>query len=380
MSSWGGEKPVNDPMYDLRATLVSIANGCDEKNGVLRFILQDDAETAAIMLDVLEIRADTNPDFDVCEEVDRLDGSDGHLEPLLVVRYTYNTAAGMSREVVESIQASMQSLPRDTPMASIQMELPAIELLHEILKKNTKRLDESYLMRARQGTCKWIGWQMSVIKPVPKAQEKEEKAEQTCLECGKSNAKNVCSKCKVAKYCSRDCQRSHWKQHKATCTPPDAEGKEVATVNLGVGGMPEQLDHGYYMTVNNDTSRSSSMKVEKMSKKKGSSKKEKEGMFVVKVQVPLMDPAMRMHANPAAAMMGMALGGHQEDDSCCMCYDAKRKLNIQISKRNCPDAPKLAAAIRSRGVQGLKAYLNAYMTPENELKILFNEMLPMQSW
>lgn len=38
--------------------------------------------------------------------------------------------------------------------------------------------------------------------------------------CSKVEAKEkfqVCSKCKIAKYCSRECQRSHWKSHKIYC-------------------------------------------------------------------------------------------------------------------------------------------------------------------
>ena len=32
-----------------------------------------------------------------------------------------------------------------------------------------------------------------------------------------------CSQCRVAQYCSRNCQRRAWKQHKKTCTPPPEE-------------------------------------------------------------------------------------------------------------------------------------------------------------
>jgi len=43
-----------------------------------------------------------------------------------------------------------------------------------------------------------------------------------CINCGKFEEKegrkhNQCSACMNALYCSRECQRSHWKQHKADC-------------------------------------------------------------------------------------------------------------------------------------------------------------------
>eukprot|EP00462_Mataza_sp_D1_P018041 CAMPEP_0175137980 /NCGR_PEP_ID=MMETSP0087-20121206/10098_1 /TAXON_ID=136419 /ORGANISM="Unknown Unknown, Strain D1" /LENGTH=214 /DNA_ID=CAMNT_0016420839 /DNA_START=9 /DNA_END=650 /DNA_ORIENTATION=- len=31
-----------------------------------------------------------------------------------------------------------------------------------------------------------------------------------------------CSRCKAVYYCDRECQRKHWKVHKATCIPPQA--------------------------------------------------------------------------------------------------------------------------------------------------------------
>ncbi|KAJ5909946.1 MYND domain protein [Penicillium tannophilum] len=42
-----------------------------------------------------------------------------------------------------------------------------------------------------------------------------------CLNCNKSRADigslKQCSKCKSARYCSRDCQKANWKQHKKDC-------------------------------------------------------------------------------------------------------------------------------------------------------------------
>lgn len=35
--------------------------------------------------------------------------------------------------------------------------------------------------------------------------------------CGNERASKLCGKCQVARYCSVDCQRSHWKTHKHLC-------------------------------------------------------------------------------------------------------------------------------------------------------------------
>ena len=50
------------------------------------------------------------------------------------------------------------------------------------------------------------------------------------------------------------------------------------------------------------------------------------------------------------------------------------------------ESADLAVTIRSKGIVplgydfGAKGYFNAYATPENELKILFHEVLPLQPW
>ena len=46
-----------------------------------------------------------------------------------------------------------------------------------------------------------------------------------CAACGTSSiptdaAFKTCARCKAVQYCSKDCQRTHWPVHKATCTAP----------------------------------------------------------------------------------------------------------------------------------------------------------------
>jgi ankyrin repeat protein len=43
-----------------------------------------------------------------------------------------------------------------------------------------------------------------------------------CANCQKSGIKlRACSKCHAAQYCSKACQRAHWRAHKASCISPD---------------------------------------------------------------------------------------------------------------------------------------------------------------
>eukprot|EP00903_Cladosiphon_okamuranus_P010856 g10255.t2 len=49
--------------------------------------------------------------------------------------------------------------------------------------------------------------------------QKGESAELPCPTCQKANPTKICSKCKAVKYCSRDCQKAHWRDHQLECYP-----------------------------------------------------------------------------------------------------------------------------------------------------------------
>jgi len=52
---------------------------------------------------------------------------------------------------------------------------------------------------------------------------KDEKSNQvTCANCGSTSTKFRCGRCKTAFYCSTDCQKSHWDNHRPCCKKPDS--------------------------------------------------------------------------------------------------------------------------------------------------------------
>ena len=56
-----------------------------------------------------------------------------------------------------------------------------------------------------------------------------------CARCAAVLTSNrKCARCKVANYCSRDCQARHWDTHKATCRKADAPPRPPAPP----GGAP----------------------------------------------------------------------------------------------------------------------------------------------
>jgi hypothetical protein len=57
----------------------------------------------------------------------------------------------------------------------------------------------------------------------------ERKQVQFCLKCDKPESTMICSKCDNARYCSAECQRAHWADHKIKCLADrgEDERKEI---------------------------------------------------------------------------------------------------------------------------------------------------------
>lgn len=52
-----------------------------------------------------------------------------------------------------------------------------------------------------------------------------------CIVCGATEKLRSCSRCKQVRYCGKEHQLAHWKEHKATCAPlkPGSLTKRAAT-------------------------------------------------------------------------------------------------------------------------------------------------------
>jgi len=65
-------------------------------------------------------------------------------------------------------------------------------------------------------------------------QEKADPSNKDCANCGTSGAKLACAACKAAHYCSKACQKQHWKNgHKGMCVAP---GKRRPQATKGSAG------------------------------------------------------------------------------------------------------------------------------------------------
>ena len=59
---------------------------------------------------------------------------------------------------------------------------------------------------------------MMRVDAVMPASKREVRELMRCAQCGKAKPKSKCSGCLCVRYCSKGCQKKHWKEHKPICS------------------------------------------------------------------------------------------------------------------------------------------------------------------
>ena len=166
----------------------------------------------------------------------------------------------------------------------------------------------------------------------------------SCVACKKTSSQR-CTGCYVARYCSKECQLAHWKEHKSEC----AKNKDLfVPVNL--------LDESDMSIVN------ISFKGGKATAIGKNTKPEKKN-FIVKIQVP--------------RPMGPPLGKTPTDP--LLLYDEKKNIYGGISSNESIYNP-LLDIIESKGVQGLKGYFYAIVDKDDKLRINIRDIQLPRDW
>ena len=405
-----------DPEFELRQTLQVIARACDDccadpaqlselalKSGRSRkdamprptkarvpipsFTIQDSAQSEAIMLHVVRVLdSDRQLAADSCRPC-----SYSMTSPVIEVRYTYNTAAGLSADVIKSIEAAMRLLPPKTLQKPIGAEVAEIRLLLKMLLANRARLKPDFVHRASKGLPH--GWHTSVLMPLLKKSATEKKL----CQCGKAVTK-FCSRCLKQGYCSAACQKTHWPTHKLCCRKPDKAPGSLATVSIAAAENDARLDETMARMQGINLSHTSLQNSTATSRNAyavfaGADDDATRGaMIPFKLQVPMapneVDAAgvtastRYKEQTPAVVQdLGDSFGGGDPRGVAIMAYDQRRRLQFKIYPSACAQHAELLRTIRTRGMcGGLKAYFNAYLTSQRELKIVMDELLPAQPW
>jgi len=168
----------------------------DPNEPMARMILQDDAQTQALTIDlILPVRQ---------MEVD------GVVFPILPIRWMQAKAT----DGFDRIQLLMETMERNTRMGNMSVETDEIDFIAAFLEENTRRLDNRFI---RSNGKKHMS--VSVITPISERMQKAHlEAISYCGQCGTSGCDLLeCSRCRKIAYCSRVCQKKNWPHHKKTC-------------------------------------------------------------------------------------------------------------------------------------------------------------------
>ena len=172
--------------------------------------------------------------------------------------------------VLQDLRRLVETLTFQTPPGATDSRSIVIEQLPEIrarlMKSDWKALAAAFRERQRKQTPQELQAEMSDLASMYDMMNIEEFMEDPkCSVCGLP-AEKRCSKCKMEWYCSRKCQVSAWKGHKALCeTLCSLSGNVGSSVSVGAGaGGRGAADESAQIREENAKSRSKVVMIEEL--------------------------------------------------------------------------------------------------------------------
>ncbi|KDQ54222.1 hypothetical protein JAAARDRAFT_38389 [Jaapia argillacea MUCL 33604] len=233
--------------------------------------------------------------------------------------------------------------------------LPSIEFLMElgasfdIVDADGYDLSKEYISLGPEVTAIVMKWLRK-----RRGEEDAPLTSKKCDNCGASDGVKLleCAACHLVRYCTKDCQRQHWKTHKTKCRPYAPSN----TVTL----KPRYQNNTSMISIA-DLKRSAAgipFSPTDLHPPIDTSNLEKPKSIVIKVQVPVVSCGNR---------------------DAMQIYTRKRDFMCQVTKvDNAGSYEKVEKVVRQKGVQGLKAYFSAELRSKNELVVKVDEVLAEQ--
>ncbi|KAG8951924.1 hypothetical protein FRC03_012329 [Tulasnella sp. 419] len=258
--------------------------------------------------------------------------------------------------------------------ASLSKQIEAVDVLMEYGARLDLRDADDFCLAEKYTV---FGPEVAAVihKWIRKREGKEAPLEgKSCDYCGKVAGGDVklsyCSRCKLARYDSRECQVNHWKTHKLTCRHPDMEN--TITLKPFYDGHLTPISRADLTNSVMGISTKTAKELHEDTPSRTSKPKHRTPMqpdnkeasrMVIKVQVPIQDFTTQ---NPL-------LSGD------CLVYNKKRDFMCLIRQAENPENfAKLVQVVTSKGVGGLKAYLRAELKSRYELEVRIDEVLAEQ--
>ena len=225
-SSNGAPMGIN-AHFDARQSLSCVAQMID--SGFSRALVQTSDNQQAIVIDTFSYQGSLIFERDDCPEF-----------PLVLVRVAYhnmNLEDEFEGELLRMmcVQATANTMPSNGHVQSIKAGCPEeMRVLYKFFRKNSKLLSKEFVKKFEKGIPdKYLAIPSSFttfISPLYTGSH-----DRICSVCGLLGKQNLCARCKLVFYCSRDCQSRDWKRHKVECL-------DISKLRLNTGSSYVEID------------------------------------------------------------------------------------------------------------------------------------------
>ncbi|KAK9838394.1 hypothetical protein WJX84_009882, partial [Apatococcus fuscideae] len=323
-------------------------------------VCQDEAQTSGLVIKILGLRKLANG------------------QHLMEVKYLHNTRDAVRQEHLMAIQAE-----RTDPAMAMKVSVAEGLFFKKVLEINASKLDSSYKAGLAKGGGLHGGlFQPSFLLPADplSGDQAEEVQLMQCAHCKKIPAHSSCSRCKLVKYCGKECQSAHWAGHKKACKAEAARLAAAKVVSLEKAAF---ADAAAAPSDGSDASAVVDIPLGKAS-----------GISGFTSAIPMNQPVRNIQNLPTTQVdqtppnvhgssrfiikVQSAAGNLMGLESPHMIYDKDRTLSAFMDPRVGTGYHRTSAVISNHGIQGRKIYLWAHRIAADRLR-LYLDSRPSQS-
>ncbi|KAJ7641527.1 hypothetical protein FB45DRAFT_358999 [Roridomyces roridus] len=340
----------SNPAMDLRQTLMSIGNACD--NGMMPVVLQDKDDSSGICLRVLEVKQ-----FD-------------EQTPILVVLFQHDLKETVSQG---SLQWMSSFAKAKQPVLKITATIQEQQLLLRLLYTNSERLVSSYeAKRASTETSFTVSFLLPV-GPLTGRDLANYNTNDGCSVCGDPTEKK-CSRCGAARYCDAVCQKDDWPTHRTFCNSlKNARWKSIDFCSVDQAGMYSMRINQYDIVQHDDMrKRAEASKASKIQEPPVNM----HGLvpFIVKVQLSASNAK-----GPAYPVVKVR---PELDGQSMLLYDQERVFEGMVNRRAADSEAfdDVAKVVKTKGDRGIKTFMWAIRTGEWTIDLCLDSLPDWQKW
>jgi len=380
------EAEITDPFSKARETLLIISTMLDDPKSNSRAMIHLDEPAECLLIDVISLRN---------ERFWCLTDETASSDPIIFVRFAHHelnvdNPDSAGKAIINKVE---RSKPFDgvhghynIPCSSKEEMAVLVRFFEENSKKISEKLKKKINKAAGSALLNIPGSKASFLTPLylPLPDDGRKRKKGNCKVCGEP-AGASCAKCKVARYCSVECQRGDWKTHKKECKTPESVAAETGAcegrakgdsqdpwIDIDPRKLPDFLANKMNISLKTNVSIAhfGAMSTQ-VNPRDALVNVKPDKMHIVRVQFDLMQPM--------ESFSGLII------DSQDSVIDVPFVLPQMMSGGEASYI-KLYKMIQYQGLTAphvgrpCKLYLDAYVTREGCLRVMLNKLHPMQPW